>query len=83
MKIYDFKLIERKGNSFTDWTFKAKVTVEKGFWLFKTKEEKIIFKAYAGYWRYAHTGKITEGCLVEEAEKVYEFHNGNIEEVVL
>jgi hypothetical protein len=83
MKIYNFKLIERKGNSQIDWTFKAKVTVEKGFWLFKTKEEKIIFRAYAEYWRYADTGKLTELCLVEEAVKVYEFNNGKIEKVVL
>ncbi len=79
MKIYDFKLIERKGTSPTSWTFKAKVTVEKGFWLFKTKEEKVICKEYALSWWYSDTGKLTEGSLVEEAQRVYEFNNGSIE----
>lgn len=83
MKIYNFKLIERKGTSPTSWTFKAKVTVEKGFWLFKTKEDKIIFKEYGCFWRYSDTGKMTESTLAEEAEKVYEFNNGSIETVEL
>lgn len=83
MKIYNFKLIEREGNSPLDWTFKAQVTVEKGFWLFKTREDKIIFKEYAQFWRYAGTGKYTEGSLADEAQKVYEFKNGKIEKLVL
>lgn len=71
MKITNFRLKERTGNSALNWKFKALVTVRTGLF-FKKMEDKEIYKEYGGYWCFVDTGKFTPGHSVEELQRKYE-----------
>ena len=70
MKIDSFALIEKRGNSFLNYCFKATVTVETGVF-FKKKKNIEVFRSYGCHWRFVDTGKFTPDLLVEELEASY------------
>ena len=70
MKISDFRLIEKSGNSCSNYCFKAIVTIETGIF-FKSKRDVEIFRGFACYWSFVDTGKFTPDFLVERLERSY------------
>ena len=75
MKISNFKLTERTAGDRWGIAFIYKGTVEvtTGIWLWKkTQVKEVILGEFASFWRWADTGKMTQGFKVEEAVKVFE-----------
>lgn len=70
MKISNFRLTEviRKGFNLS---FKAKVTVTKGIWFWKTVEDVEIYKEFASFWIFLDTGRFTPNFQVETLVRAY------------
>jgi hypothetical protein len=84
MKISNFRLIEKSGNSVLNYCFKATVTIETGIF-FKSKRDVEVFKPFACHWRFVDTGKFTPDLLVERLEMSYlaKLMLSDISEVIL
>ena len=76
MKIDNFKLIETKGDSCLNKTFRATVDVETGFWLWKKKRTVEIFREYAKHWHFVETGEYTPRIVVENLARSYKARTG-------
>lgn len=77
MKITNFELVERTGQTALNWRFKALVDVTRGI-IFKKTTREYICKEYAGFWYFCDTGKFTPGTEAEDACRVYMAINGPI-----
>lgn len=75
MKLSNFRLEQTTGSSPVDWAFIASVDVERGWWLWKTVERKIIYREFARLWRFVDTAELTPGLQAEELESLYRIQN--------
>lgn len=77
MKIDNFVLIERRGDSILDFEYLAEVDVTTGF-IFKKTERKEIYKKHGCHWCFSESGKYTPDFLAERAQRAFEAKHGCI-----
>jgi len=78
MKLSNFSLDRRTGDSFSNYLFYASVDVTTGILFWKKTERKEIYRKYGDTWCFVDTGKYTPSFQAEELARAWTAQTGQM-----